>query len=241
MADSAELRAYSDVPQQGPIPEAKARELVRAYYAGVSYVDAQVGRLLDALDRLSLRDNTVVVLWGDHGYHLGDHGLWSERTNFEVATRSPLIIRVPGQRGAGRKTVALTESVDLYPSLCEVCELPRPLGLEGSSFVPLFEDPDRLWKRAVFSQSPREIPGVGPGMGYSMRTSRYRYTEWMGEENPFRAAELYDYQTDPLEQHNIANRPENISLVNGLAGMLQEGWRGSLPPTDIRAPEKNRS
>jgi arylsulfatase A-like enzyme len=241
LVDSAELRAYRDIPQQGPIPEAKARELVRAYYAGVSYVDAQVGRLLDALDRLSLRDNTVVVLWGDHGYHLGDHGLWSERTNFEVATRSPLIIRVPGQRGAGRKTVALTESVDLYPSLCEVCELPRPLGLEGSSFVPLFEDPDRLWKRAVFSQSPREIPGVGPGMGYSMRTSRYRYTEWMGEENPFRAAELYDYQTDPLEQHNIANRPENISLVNGLAGMLQEGWRGSLPPTDIRAPEKNRS
>jgi arylsulfatase A-like enzyme len=241
LADSSELRAYDDIPPQGPIPEAKARELVRAYYAGVSYVDAQVGRLLDALDQHSLRDNTVVVLWGDHGYHLGDHGLWTDRTNFEAATRAPLIVSVPGQKGVGRKSAALTESVDLYPSLCEICELPRPAGLEGSSVVPLFEDPDRLWKRAVFSQSPREIPGVGPGMGYSIRTSRYRYTEWTGEENPFRAAELYDYQADPLEQRNVANRPENISLVNGLAGMLHEGWRASLPPTELRAPEKNRS
>jgi arylsulfatase A-like enzyme len=239
LPDSSELRQYSDIPPQGPIGEAKARELVRAYYAGVSYVDAQVGRLLDALDNLNLRENTIVVLWGDHGYHLGDHGLWSERTNFEAATRSPLIVSAPGQRGAGRRTAALTESVDLYPSLCEICELPRPLGLEGSSFVPLFEDPDRLWKRAAFSQSPCEIPGVGPGMGYSMRTSRYRYTEWTAKDNPFSAAELYDYQTDPLEQRNVANRPENISLVNGLSGMLREGWRASLPPTDIRAPERS--
>jgi arylsulfatase A-like enzyme len=151
-----------------------------------------------------------------------------------------LILSAPGQRGAGRKTPALTESVDIYPSLCEICELPRPLGLEGSSFVPLFEDPDRLWKRAVFSQSPCQIPGVGAGMGYSMRTARYRYTEWTVEDNPFRSAELYDYETDPLEQRNIANRPENISLVNGLSGMLREGWRASLPPTDIR-PERSGS
>jgi arylsulfatase A-like enzyme len=241
LADSSELRRYSDIPRQGPIGEAKARELIRAYYACISYVDAQVGRLLDALEQFKLRDNTLVVLWGDHGYHLGDHGLWSEMTNFEAATRAPLIVSFPGQQGAGRKTAALTESVDLYPSLCEICELPVPLGLEGSSLVPLFADPDRLWKRAVFSQSPREIPGVGPGMGYSMRTNRYRYTEWTAEDNPFRAAELYDYQTDPLEQRNVANRTENISLVNGLAGMLREGWRASLPPTDIRSPEKSGS
>ena len=241
LAESTEIRQYSDIPREGPIADAKARELIRAYYAGISYVDAQVGRLLDALDQLNLRENTIVVLWGDHGYHLGDHGLWSEMTNFEAATRAPLIISVPGQQGAGRKTAALTESVDLYPSLCEICELPVPLGLEGSSFVPLFADPDRLWKRAVFSQSPREIPGVGSGMGYSMRTARYRYTEWTAQDNPFRGNELYDYQADPLEQRNVANRPENISLVNGLSGMLREGWRASLPPTDIRAPEKTGS
>ena len=240
LVDSAELRQYNDIPPHGPIAEAKARELIRAYYAGTSYVDAQVGRLLDALDQLNLRENTIVVLWGDHGYHLGDHGLWSEMTNFEAATRAPLILSVPGQQGAGRMTAALTESVDLYPALCEICELPVPLGLEGSSFVPLFADPDRLWKRAVFSQSPREIPGVGSGMGYSMRTARYRYTEWTAADNPFRAAELYDYQADPLEQRNVANRPENVSLVNGLSGMLREGWRASLPPTDIR-PEKTGS
>jgi arylsulfatase A-like enzyme len=241
LIDSTDLRQYSDIPRQGPIPEAKARELVRAYYAGISYVDAQVGRLLAALDQLHLRESTIVVLWGDHGYHLGDHGLWSEMTNFEAATHAPLLISVPGQQSAGRKTAALTESVDLYPALCEICQLPAPLGLEGSSFVPLFADPDRLWKRAVFSQSPREIPGVGSGMGYSMRTARYRYTEWTAADNPFRAAELYDYQTDPLEQRNVANRPENISLVNGLSGMLREGWRASLPPTDIRPPEKTGS
>ncbi len=241
LAAATELRRYRDIPRQGPIGEAKARELVRAYYAGISYIDAQIGLLLDALDQLNLRENTAVVLWGDHGYHLGDHGLWSEMTNFEAATRAPLIVSYPGQRGAGRKSRALTESVDLYPSLCEICELPAPQGLEGSSFAPLFEDPDRLWKRAVFSQSPREIPGVGSGMGYSMRTARYRYTEWTAEENPFRASELYDYQNDPLEQRNIANRPENISLVNGLAGMLHEGWRASLPPTDTRTPEKTKS
>jgi iduronate 2-sulfatase len=241
LADSTELRRYRDIPPQGPIGQAKARELVRAYYAGVSYVDAQVGRLLDALDGLNLRDDTIVVLWGDNGYQLGDHGMWSEMTNFEAATHAPLILSFPGQQGAGRKTPALTESVDLYPSLCEICDLPAPLGLEGSSFVPLFADPDRLWKRAVFSQSPRQIPGVGSGMGYSMRTARYRYTEWTAEENPFRASELYDYQTDPLEQRNVANRPENISLVNGLAGMLHEGWRASLPPTDTRTPERTKS
>jgi arylsulfatase A-like enzyme len=241
LADPIELREYSDIPPQGPIPESKTRELIRAYYAGISYMDAQVGLLLDALDRLHLRESTIVVLWGDHGHHLGDHGLWSEMTNFEATTRAPLIVSVPGQQGAGRQTAALTESVDLYPSLCEICELPAPLGLEGSSFVPLFADPDRIWKRAVFSQSPREIPGVGSGMGYSMRTARYRYTEWTAEDNPFRAAELYDYQVDPLEQRNIANRPENISLVNGLAGMLREGWRASLPPSDIRPSEKARS
>ena len=230
--DSDELRGYSDIPGEGPITEKKARELIRGYYASISYVDAQIGRLIDALDRRGLRENTVVVLWGDHGYHLGEHGLWNKHTNFEAATRSPLIVSVPGQRNAGRKTGALTEFVDIYPSLCELCGVSRPSGLEGSSFVPLIEDPERLWKRAVFSQYPREIPGVGPGMGRSMRTQRYRFTEWRAFDTNFLTSELYDYELDPHETRNVANRPSNISLVNGLSGMLNEGWRSSLPPID---------
>jgi arylsulfatase A-like enzyme len=230
--NSEELRGYSDIPQSGPIPEQKARELIRAYYASISFVDAQAGRLLDALDERGLTENTVVVLWGDHGYHLGDHGLWSKHSNFESATHAPLIVSYPGQRSKGRKTQALTELVDIYPSLADICGLPRPANLEGSSFVPVFEDPDRLWKRAAFSQYPREIPGVGPGMGYSLRTRRYRYTEWFSNDTNFRSAELYDHETDPGENFNIAYRPENVSLVNGLSGMLRDGWRSSLPPTE---------
>jgi arylsulfatase A-like enzyme len=233
--NNAELRGYTDIPAEGPIPGEKARELVRAYYASVSYMDAQVGRLLDALDELGLKESTTVVLVGDHGYHLGEHGLWNKQTNFENAVRTPLIVRYPEQKGKGRKTSALTELTDIYPSLCEISKLPIPSGLEGSTFGPLFEDPDRIWKRAAFSQYPREIPGVGPGMGYSMRTNRFRYTEWRAEGEPYKSVELYDYVDDPQETANIASRPENRSLVNGLSGMLQEGWRGSFPPTDPRS------
>jgi len=229
---SEELREYADIPPRGPIPDGKARELVRAYRACISYVDAQVGRVLQALEDLGLRQQTVVALCGDHGYHLGDHGLWGKRTNFELATRAPLIVSAPGQRGRGKKTAALTELVDLYPSLCEICELPRPPGLEGSSFTPLFDDPERLWKRAVFSQYPREIPGAGPGIGRTMRTDRYRYTEWGANENPYFSAELYDHMADPQETISTASRPRHVSLVNGLSGMLRDGWRSSYPPTE---------
>ncbi len=233
--NSPELRGYSDIPQQGDIPEEQARDLIRAYYASISYADAQVGVLLDALRETGLDASTTVVLWGDHGYHLGELNLWNKQTNFENATRAPLIVSYPGQRAVGRKTTALAEAVDIFPSLCDICNVPQPNNLEGASFLPLFENPDRLWKRAVFSQYPREIPEIGPGMGYSMRTNRYRYTEWTADGSPYKSVELYDYKESPLERRNIASRPENQSLVNGLAGMLQEGWRASLPPTDPRS------
>ncbi len=230
--NSPELRGYTDIPGEGEISDEQARALIRAYRASVSYVDAQIGRVLDGLDEHGLRENTVVALWGDHGYHLGDHGMWNKHSNFEAATRTPLIVSAPGRRSRGRKTAGLTELVDVYPTLCDLCGLERPEGLEGASFVPLFDDPDRLWKRAVFSQYPREIPGVGAGMGHSIRTRRYRYTEWRALESPYTSTELYDYKNDPLETRNIATRPENIGLVNGLQGMLRDGWRGSRPPTE---------
>ena len=232
---SEELRGYTDIPAEGPIPDELARDLKRAYYASISYADAQIGRLLKALEDSGLWENTAIVLWGDHGYHLGEHGLWNKHTNFENATRAPLIMRYPGQRNAGRKSRALTELVDVCPSLCDICNVPLPGELEGSTLTPLFQNPDQLWKRAVFSQYPREIPGVGPGMGYSMRTKRYRYTEWAAMDSPYKSRELYDYRVDPFESRNIATKPENVSLVNGMAGMLQEGWRGALPPIDPRS------
>jgi iduronate 2-sulfatase len=230
MHDSGELRSYLDMPKQGPIPEAKQRELLLGYHAALSYMDAQVGRVLDELDRLDLRRNTIVILWGDHGWHLGDHGLWNKHTNFEQATHAPMILSMPGQKTAGRKTAALTEFVDIYPTLSELCGLPAPEGVEGTSFAPLVAEPGRSWKKGAFSQYPRNIPGAGGGMGYSVRTERYRYTEWVVKgTKDVRGSELYDYQTDPQENVNLAVLPEHAALVKRMADLLHAGWRGARP------------
>lgn len=227
--NAGELRAYLDIPAAGPIAERKAIELLRAYYACTSYTDAQIGKVLGALDRLGLRDNTVVILWGDHGYHLGDHGLWNKHTTYEQATRAPMILSVPGQKAAGRKTAALTEFVDIYPTLCELCGVPLPEGLEGTSFAPLVAAPDRPWKRAAFSQYPRAIPGLGAAMGRSIRTGRYRLTEWTVPGKDFRAVELYDYEADPAENVNLAEMPGHAARVRELTEQLHAGWRGAMP------------
>ncbi len=227
--NSSELRSYDDIPKEGPIPDDKARELIHGYYAAATYTDTQVGRLLDELERLGVRDNTIVILWGDHGWHLGEHGLWNKHTNFEVAARAPLIISVPGQRTAGRKSGALVEFVDIFPSLCDLCGVPLPEGLEGASFKPLVENPDRPWKAAAFSQYPRGVPGVGQAMGHSIRTDRYRFTEWTVPGKDFRAVELYDHEKDPEENVNIAGQPDSAALVRKLKQMLDAGWRGALP------------
>jgi len=225
-----ELRAYTDIPSVGPLSEENARDLVRAYYAAASYTDAQIGRVLNELDRLGLRDRTVIVLWGDHGWHLGEHGLWCKHTNFEVATHAPLIFSAPGQKNPGAKTDALAEFVDVYPTLCDLAGLPMPKGLEGTSLAPVMDEPKRPWKKAAFSQYPRSKVATYKAMGYSMRTDRYRYTEWLNEDTgkPM-AVELYDYQTDPKGNVNIADLPENKELVAGLSKMLHDGWKAAVP------------
>ena len=223
-----ELRSYRDIPASGPVSEEKARELVRAYRASITYTDAQIGRVVDELDRLKLRDSTIVIVWGDHGWHLGNHGLWAKHSNFERATHVPLIISVPGQQSAGKTTEALTEFVDIYPSLAELCGLKLPDGLEGTSFVPLIENPKRKWKTAAFSQYPRATPD-GRAMGYSMRTSQYRYTEWITEDRKIVAQELYDYKNDPDEKINGASSPENAKLVVKLSEQLKAGWKAARP------------
>jgi iduronate 2-sulfatase len=142
------------VPKYGPIDDELARHLIHAYMACVSYVDAQIGKILDELDRLELSDNTVIMLWGDHGWHLGGYGIWGKATNYEIGTRVPLICCPPGGRAKPAASDALVELVDMYPTLCEMAGLPLPGHLEGCSFAPLIDDPNRPWKTAAFSQFP---------------------------------------------------------------------------------------
>ena len=224
LTDFGELRAYADIPAKGALPERQARELIRGYSAATSYVDAQIGRLMDELDSSGLRDNTIVVLWGDHGYQLGEHGLWNKHTNFEIATRAPLIISVPGKTNARRSTEALVEFVDVYPTLVQLAGLPMPSGLEGTSLVPLLRSPKMKWKRAAFSQYPR-----GRVMGHSVRTDRYRYTEWSEPGQRPVGVELYDHAADPAENVNVAHLQANAEVVAGLSRQLKAGWRAALP------------
>lgn len=232
MHNSAELRGYTDVPDDGPIDDATIRRLVQGYYASTTYIDAQIGRLLDELDVLGLTSNTIVVLWADHGYHLGEHDLWSKTTNFELDNRVPLIISVPGASEKNVQTNALAELVDLYPTLADLAGIGVPDGLEGTSLKPVLEDPERPWKEAAFSQFPRpwfyrKQPEV---MGYSVRTDRYRYTEWQDfKTGEVQARELYDHRTDPMETKNIAAAKENAPVIERLGTLLAEGWKGVLP------------
>jgi iduronate 2-sulfatase len=224
MHNSAELRQYPDVPKTGPIAEDQARALRRGYFAATSYVDAQIGRVLAELDRLGLRERTIVVLWGDHGWHLGEHGLWNKHTNFEVATRTALVISVPWQKSTNQRTSTLAELVDVYPTLCELAGLPLPEGLEGSSLVPLLDDPSRAVKRAAFSQYPRPQQKA---MGFTIRTEQHRYTEWQTEGGDVLGVELYDHQTDPQETVNLAGRASSRGVADQLKAQLRAGWRAA--------------
>jgi arylsulfatase A-like enzyme len=224
-----ELRVYLDMPKSGPLSDEQARKLIHGYYASVSYMDAQLGRVLDELEKLGLKEKTVVVLWGDHGWYLGEHGAWCKHTNYEYATRAPLVLSVPGQKSAGKKSDALVEFVDIYPSLAEICGLPAPEGVEGTSFAPLLEDPARPWKKAAFSQYPRGVPNVGRCMGYSVRTARWRLVEWAVPDKKFLEVELYDHEKDPNEDVNVAKLPENAAVVKELSDLLHAGWKGARP------------
>lgn len=224
-----ELRTYHGIPT-GSIPDDLARQLKHGYYAATSYMDAQVGKVLDELDRLGLRGNTIVVLWGDHGWKLGEHDAWCKHSNAENDTNAPLILSVPGMKHAGVRTDALVEFVDIYPTLSELAGLPLPAHLEGHSFKPVLENPRRAWKSAAFSQYPRRPEGRAL-MGYSMRTDRYRFTAWVdrGDHSKIDAIELYDHQTDRQENVNIAREPRHAALVAKLTDQWRKGWRGALP------------
>ncbi|WP_258104172.1 sulfatase-like hydrolase/transferase [Marinoscillum sp. MHG1-6] len=204
--DGELLSSYSDTPLSGTINEAKQKELIHGYMACVSYVDAQIGKVLDKLDELNLTDNTVIVLWGDHGFHLGDHSQWAKKTNFEQAVRSPLMIYSPDTGLTNNVTDAPVELVDVYPTVCALAGVTPPAGLAGTSLVPLLNDPTASVRFAAMSQYHRD----GDKMGYTLRNERYRYTKWIhmdydnGERiGPVVGHEFYDYQVDEYETVNL--------------------------------------
>lgn len=197
------------------LSEQQCREAIRAYYAAASFVDAQIGKVLDALDRLKLADKTIVVLWGDHGWHLGEHGMWQKMSLYEESIRVPLIIAAPGMKSAGKGCPRLVESIDVYPTLAELCGIQPPVKLQGKSLRPLFEDPQQKWKEAAFSQVTRG----NKVMGRTVRTERWRYTEW---DDGKQGTELYDHDNDPHEERNLAADPAQAETVQRLKEMLKQ-------------------
>ncbi len=230
IVSGGEIRSYEGVPKDQHFPDDYARQAKHGYYAAVSYVDAQIGRVVDELDRLGLRESTIIILWGDHGWKLGEHDAWAKHSNVENDTHVPLLVSVPGTAGVGKKCPALVEFVDIYPTLSELAGLPKPATAEGFSFKPLLDDPTKAWKSAAFSQYPRKNEKRNL-MGYSMRTDRYRLTTWVLKDDvkTVDAVELYDHQTDPQENTNIAGDPANKELVAKLTAQWRAGWKAAMP------------
>ena len=249
--NAGELRAYTDIEPLTTFSDAKKfglslpldkqKELIHGYYAAISYTDAQVGILLNTLDELGLTKNTIIVLWGDHGWHLGDHNLWCKHTNFEQATHAPLIISSPKIKSG--KTKSQTEFVDIFPTLCDLAGLAIPAYLDGKSLMPIMKNNNEIVKEFSVSQYPRsggdpETERLGYAgakvMGYSIRTSQYRYTIWMG--NNFRSSqkfdntmivgeELYDYVNDPEEKENVLNEKKYNSISSDLKNKMLDFFK----------------
>lgn len=221
--------AVNHDPPEKPLSDTVVRQFLRAYYASTSFMDAQAGVLFDALDRLKLWDNTVVVFVSDNGYHLGDHGgLWHKNTLFDQSLRLPLLAWAPGMKAGGKRCDRIVELVDIYPTLAALCGLPAVNGLEGYSFAPLLDDPGRAWKKAGFSMQGRgkEAARDIEYFGRSVRTERWRYTEW---DEARKGVELYDHSRDPDELENLAGSPQHKAAAAELRRLLHAGWKAALP------------
>jgi arylsulfatase A-like enzyme len=228
---NGELSSYAGMPKDGIVDAATARTLRHGYYAAISYMDAQVGIVLDALEKEGLADSTVIVLWGDHGWQLGEHGLWHKHTNFEVSARAPLLISMPGQKEPGRKSASLAEFIDIYPTLADACGLPKPKDVEGVSLKPVLDDASARVRPVAISQYPRNDAGKSL-MGYSIRDDRWRLTLWRDrKDNSIHATELYDEANDPHETVNVATKDEHAEVIARLTKFL--------PPPIAPATEKN--
>lgn len=220
--NSGEIRSYTGFEfKDGLIPENQQKEIIHGYYAAVSYIDALIGNIITKLKELDQEDNTIIVLWGDHGWHLGDHGMWCKHSNFEQATRSPLIISAPGMK-KHLKVPSPSDFIDIFPTLCELASLDIPEHLEGTSLVPLLNGKAERVKDYSISQYPRG----DKVMGYTMRTERYRYTEWHNSTyksfdtyDPDRIVgrELYDYQKDTFETVNVFEDPGYVEIAQEMS------------------------
>ncbi|MDA3924233.1 MAG: sulfatase [Kiritimatiellae bacterium] len=233
-----ELRSYSDIPRiaEGQLTEAQQKELIHGYRACVTYVDTQIGKLLDKVEKLGLSENTVICLWGDHGWHLGDHRQWCKHSNYEQAVRAPLMIAAPGIKG-GQRCESPTGHIDVFPTLCSLVGVSIPDCVEGKDISPLMKDPKASVRKAILSQYPRSVNGAS-AMGYTLRSKRYRYVKWIrldyrkGERTGLLVAtELYDYAKDPLETVNLANSPEHASIVKEFENEFKE--RGVAQHTGV--------
>ncbi len=232
-----ELRGYAGVPKSGPLPAAQVAELRHGYLACISFLDAQVGRVIAELDRLGLAQNTIVVFWSDHGFHLGERQLWGKTTNYELDTRVPLIVAAPGVSPAGTRAMGLVELIDLYPTLVELCGRPAAPGLAGRSLVPQLRDPELAGKAVAVSQHPHPSYGRATHMGYTLRTAQHRYVEWRDwQTGAVTARELYDETTDPAETVNVVETAAYAGVRRELeaqaATIVAEGgrWPGPAKP-----------
>jgi arylsulfatase A-like enzyme len=220
---SKEPRTYGGVPKKGAFDEKLQKDMLHGYAACVSYIDDLVGRLVQALKDKDLYEDTIICIWGDHGFHLGDHDLWGKHTNLEQATRSPLIIRAPGY-SPQQKTNSPTEFIDVFPTLLNLCGLDAPDTLEGKSLTPILKDPTASVQNGAISNFKSK-----GAMGYAYRTSRYRYMEWIHQKTgQILAKELYDYEKDPGEEVNLAEEAEYAELMTSLASSLREEAKGSV-------------
>lgn len=206
-----ELRNYKDIPKEGQVSETMAKKLIHGYYASVSYVDAQIGKVINAIDNLGLRDNTVIVLVGDHGWSLMEHGLWVKHSNFEVALQVPLIVSATNI-SKNKKTNSIAELVDLYPSICELANISQPTHLEGESFVNALKNPSEIHKKTALARYQR---------GETLIADNYFYTEWQ-KKNKTIAKMLYDHKIDPYENRNLAVESEYNQIVDGLSILLNQ-------------------
>ncbi len=202
-------------PNYGRIEE-EQRQAKRAYYAAISHMDAQLGQVLDALDRLKLWDSTIVVLWGDHGWHLGEHGNWQKQSLFEESARVPMLVAAPGVKGAGKASARIVETVDLYPTIIDYAGLPAPHTLAGASLRPLLDKPSAKWDRPAYTQVRRGATNRFY-FGRSVRTERWRYTEW---DDGRKGAELYDHNKDPEEHLNLAQDKKHAAIVEDMKKLL---------------------
>ncbi|WP_257669247.1 sulfatase [Parapedobacter tibetensis] len=223
-----ELRGYNDIPDEGGISPEQEQEIIHGYYACISYVDTQIGKVMDRLETLGLSDNTVIVLWGDHGYHLGEQDLWCKSTNFELDTRVPLIVASPGMRGNGSKTDAMVESVDIYPTLNDLCGIMPMDGLSGISLRPLLDNPSAVWGYPAFSQFVRPYQAIlkknrPTHMGYSVRLAGWRCTYWYDlEKNAVVERELYRLDGHGPERENVTGQHAVSEVEAQLAVLIDQ-------------------